>query len=124
MSINNIAKNNRRNYLGFTIVELLVVIVVIGILAAVTIVSYSNINRRAIISSLQSDLSNASKQFKMYQVDNSAFPVASDCTTAGALCLKPSGDNSFSFIQSSNSTNPQTFCVDATNNGIKLFCYK
>jgi general secretion pathway protein G len=37
----------KTNQLGFTIVELLVVIVVIGILAAITIVSYTGITAKA-----------------------------------------------------------------------------
>ena len=39
-----------KNGTGFTIVELLVVIVVIGILAAITIVAFNGISNRAIIS--------------------------------------------------------------------------
>ncbi|HZJ34650.1 MAG TPA: prepilin-type N-terminal cleavage/methylation domain-containing protein, partial [Candidatus Angelobacter sp.] len=64
---------------GFTIVELLVVIVVIGILAAITIVSYTGISQRAIAVSLQSDLTNASKQLKLFQVENSAYPTTISC---------------------------------------------
>ena len=41
---------------AFTIVELLVVIVVIGILASITIVSYRGITTKAAEASLQSDL--------------------------------------------------------------------
>ena len=59
---------------AFTIVELLVVIVVIGILAALTIVAYTGISQKATVASLQSDLSNASTVLKLYQVDNSAYP--------------------------------------------------
>jgi prepilin-type N-terminal cleavage/methylation domain-containing protein len=54
---------------AFTIVELLVVIVVIGILVAITIVSYSGIANKAVIASLQSDLDNNSKQLKLYNVE-------------------------------------------------------
>ena len=43
---------------GFTIVELLIVIVVIGILAAITIVSYSGVTNRANDVAVQSDLRN------------------------------------------------------------------
>ena len=56
---------------GFTIVELLVVIVVIGILAAITIVSYTGLSSKANVSSLQSDLSSAKKQLALYYIDHS-----------------------------------------------------
>ena len=41
---------------GFTIVELLIVIVVIGILVAIAIVAYNGISQRARIAALQGDL--------------------------------------------------------------------
>jgi prepilin-type N-terminal cleavage/methylation domain-containing protein len=41
---------------GFTIVELLIVIVVIGILAAITIVAYNGVSNRAKVANAQSDL--------------------------------------------------------------------
>lgn len=48
---------SRKQTDGFTIVELLVVIVVIGILASITIVSYSGIRERANYASLKNGLS-------------------------------------------------------------------
>lgn len=45
-----------RHRAGFTIVELLIVIVVIGILAAISIIAYSGIQERSRVASLQSDL--------------------------------------------------------------------
>ena len=48
---------------GFTIVELLIVIVVIGILAAITIVAFSGIQNRANNTTLSTDLSNAQKNW-------------------------------------------------------------
>ncbi len=102
---------------GFTIVELLVVIVVIGILAAITIVSYTVISNKATVASLQSDLSSSSQQLKVFQVINSAYPSTYDCSIAESttnICLKKSGTNNlvYSF---NNSTNPQTFCITASN---------
>ena len=46
---------------GFTIVELLVVIVVIGILAAIAIVSYTGIQNKANTTALVSDLDNVNQ---------------------------------------------------------------
>jgi prepilin-type N-terminal cleavage/methylation domain-containing protein len=110
--------SNRR---GFTIVELLIVIVVIGILAAITIVAYTGISQRAIAASLQSDLDNASKQLKLYQVDNSAYPTTNDCSAspaAGSICLKSASGTTYTAFQISNASSPQTFCLTALNNGI------
>lgn len=50
------------NNSAFTIVELLVVIVIIGILAAITIVSYSNVSQKAMNAAIQSDLTNSVKK--------------------------------------------------------------
>ncbi|MDN5275377.1 MAG: Fimbrial protein [Candidatus Saccharibacteria bacterium] len=47
---------------GFTIVELLIVIVVIGILAAITIVAYNGIQNRAKAGAAQVAVSQAAKK--------------------------------------------------------------
>ncbi len=107
----------RLNYRGFTIVELLVVIVVIGILAAITIVSYIGITQKAIEVSLQSDLDNVSKQLKLFQIDNSNYPTTIRCDIADSSvnkCLKSSSGNTFAYLVS-NASNPQTFLLTATN---------
>lgn len=54
---------------GFTIVELLIVIVVIGILAAIVIVTYNGIQGRAYDVPLQSDMNGIAKQLALYQAD-------------------------------------------------------
>jgi type II secretion system protein G len=59
---------------GFTIVELLVVIVVIAILAAITIVAYNGIQGRANVAKTQSDLKSIQKLLELYKADNSVYP--------------------------------------------------
>lgn len=64
-------RDNRR---GFTIVELLIVIVVIGILAAIVIVAYNGVQSRAKYSREQSDMNAINKLVQMYYATNSQYP--------------------------------------------------
>jgi len=60
------AENKRR---GFTIVELLIVIVVIATLAAITIVAYSGIQQRARDARRVSDLSNIVQAVQRWSIE-------------------------------------------------------
>ena len=55
---------------GFTIVELLIVVVVIAILAAISVLAYTGIQDRAIASTVKSDLSNFAKRMEIVRVDS------------------------------------------------------
>jgi len=54
-----------RNTKGFTIVELLIVIVVIAILAAISIVAYNGVQTRANNSTVKSDLNKIIKKMEL-----------------------------------------------------------
>jgi len=102
---------------AFTIVELLVVIVVIGILASVTILSYTGITNKAIASSLQSDLTNASKQLDLFQIDYGYYPSTIDCTIPDSntnKCIRTNPANSFTYLPGLG-TNPTTYTLTATH---------
>lgn len=60
---------------GFTIVELLIVVVVIAILAAITIVSYNGITQQASFSKMRSELASINKAIQMYHVKNGSYPI-------------------------------------------------
>lgn len=62
------------NRYGFTIVELLIVIVVIGILAAISIVAYSGIQDRANDMAIKNDLANIAKKYELFKVDHGRYP--------------------------------------------------
>ncbi len=97
---------------GFTIVELLIVIVVIGVLTAISVVAYNGITEKTRNSALRADLSNAQKQLKLFQVEAGSFPATADN-------LKFSPGITHNYIVN-NSSNPQTFCLDAQNGLSKL----
>ncbi len=66
---------------GFTIVELLIVIVVIAILAAISIVAYTGIQNRAHNTALQSDLRTVGGQILLDQtLSDSGQPATADAT--------------------------------------------
>ncbi len=81
---------------GFTIVELLIVIVIIAILAAITVVAYNGIQGRANDSIIQADLSNNSKQIEFYKIDNGQHPLnGPDLANVNIQATRPSYDTSY-----------------------------
>lgn len=67
---------------GFTIVELLIVIVVIGILAAIVIVSFNGIQERARDTSLKSDIKNVRTIVENYAAfNNGVYPSTGSINT-------------------------------------------
>ena len=65
---------------GFTIVELLIVIVVIAILAAITIVAYNGIQQRARDAERQTEMQSIEKALALYFIDNGGYPTCSNTT--------------------------------------------
>lgn len=65
---------------GFTIVELLIVIVVIGILAAIAIVAYNGIQSRARDAQRKSDIGAIVKTLEYYYADKGFYPLSSGST--------------------------------------------
>lgn len=66
---------------GFTIIELLIVIVIIAILAAITLVAYSNIQSRAVDSRRAQDLASIKSMLLSYAVVNGGLPKTLGATS-------------------------------------------
>lgn len=60
---------------GFTIVELLIVIVVIGILAAIVIVTFTGVQKKARDSDRKSDINATSGLLEVYFADKGQYPT-------------------------------------------------
>lgn len=99
---------------GFTIVELLIVIVVIGILAAITIVAFNGVQDRARSAMLTSDLTKAARLMSVSHVDNGTYPstIPADMKTSPnvGMSLANTGD-------------VNTFCINAQllNTDIRMY---
>lgn len=72
---------------GFTIVELLIVIVVIGILAAVVIVAYNGVQKRAANASRLSEANQMAKALLAYKAQNGDFPPLPAGVTTMGVCI-------------------------------------
>ncbi len=70
---------------GFTIVELLIVVVVIAILAAITIVAYNGIQARAHAASAAQARSSVEKLLRLYKVENGRYPIPS--VSGATVCI-------------------------------------
>ena len=86
----------RTNKSGFTLVEILIVVVILGILAAIVIPQFTEASTEAKTSSLVTDLQSLRSQIQLYKVQhndnlpavNKGTHTAAGATFATALTLK------------------------------------
>lgn len=110
----NIFGERRGSDHGFTIVELLIVVVVIAILAAITIVAYNGITNRAKASAASSAAEQASKKVALYAIQNSeAFPDT--LSDAGVT------DQNGTTYQYRTYNGGQNYCITATTNSTSYY---
>jgi type II secretion system protein G len=64
------------NQRGFTLIELMIVVAIIGILAAIAIPLYANVQARARVAKAQADLRTLASSVSMYQAHTGLLPTA------------------------------------------------
>lgn len=72
----------KRQSKGFTIVELLIVIVVIGILAGLVITTFVGVQQKARDSERKTDINGLHAQVEAYYAQNGFYPTADDMNDA------------------------------------------
>jgi len=124
---------------GFTIVELLVVIVVIGILASITIVSYNGITARANVTSAQSSARAVTQKIEIYNAEIGRYPystadltgdstksyyLSSTSVSFALTTTQPTSPNTVKFIKCGTTPNSaQADIISSANNltGARLY---
>jgi type IV pilus assembly protein PilA len=77
-----IQKLRGSNEKGFTLIELMIVIAIIGILAAIAIPNFVSYRQRSYNSAAQSDIKNAMTTQEAYFVDNGTYTTSTALLTA------------------------------------------
>lgn len=106
---------------GFTIVELLIVVVVIAILAAITIVAFNGIQQRSKLSALKSELTNAAKSLEAANVTEGSYPTSlpANVPVSSSTQLSLSQTSSGFCINAQDKSNPQNQWRYESPDGIK-----
>jgi|SRR5690606_5795090 prepilin-type N-terminal cleavage/methylation domain-containing protein len=89
----------RKRPKGFTIVELLLVVVVIAILAAISTIAYTSIQQRARLSSVKAATVQLQKSLDLTKAEMEGYPAAIDSCpvpTSGSACI--AGPNGYNYI--------------------------
>lgn len=92
---------------GFTIVELIVTLSIIGILFSISVVSYSGWRQRSIITQISNDLSNASIALENYRNFNDVYP-----TNISMLSNYTASDD---ITVTGGSADGKTYCIEAVS---------
>ena len=98
---------------GFTIVELLIVIVVIGILAALVIVTYNGIQQKARDTERKTDIKALQGHLEAYWADNAKYPTLAQANDSTFRSNNFKGLDLASFADPKNPTS-QTLCASAS----------
>lgn len=87
ISMNLLSRSRRRIQAGFTLIELMVVLVIIGVLAALIVPNVLDRADDARATAAKTDVTNLVQALRMYRLDNQRYPTGEQGLQA--LLVKP-----------------------------------
>lgn len=113
----NVPKKNGQS--AFTIIELLIAVVIVGILATFSLVAYNGVQDNAASAVLKADLKQASTQLEIDRLSSGAYP-ASVAAANSNQGLKSSAGTTYQYTYEPGTG---TYCLTATSDraGVPMF---
>lgn len=99
---------------GFTLVELMIVVAIIGILASIALPAYENHIRRGKITEATSTLSSLRFQMERYYQDNRRYATLAGGVTCGVAMPTTPAVKYFTYACDVTTGGDQTFVITAT----------
>ena len=102
---------------GFTLIELMIVVVVIAILTAVALPAYTNYVTRGKLAEAVSTLSDARVKMEQYFQDNRTYAPTAVLALNGCVSTVPIPAATTNFTYSCSNLSPTTYTITATGIG-------
>ncbi len=122
----SVTRPQTRSRRGFTLIEILIVVVILGILAAIVIPQFSSASNEAAISSVRSQLQTLRSQVELYRVQNGQYPANGQIGfDAEGNSIAVAAENGFAQLQSGGYLQrlpelPAGWLMDLTNGVITV----
>ncbi|MEC4767264.1 pilin [Halomonas sp. CUBES01] len=100
---------------GFTLIELMIVVAIIGVLASIAVPQYQNYVARAQVSEAISLASSAKTAVSEYYITNGSFP---DSNTKAGISANDDGTDIGSYVQSVKVENEGKITVAMSSSGV------